>query len=114
MLEQEQIDELQEQAEEFARDFANAHYEMGQAQNFMRGFCDIFGVDWKSGIQFEERIPKEGEAGGNRRIDGFLPGLLLIEMKSTDKDMEEARKQAMGYVQIIQNMSFPRNLVCQG
>ncbi len=29
------------------RDFADAHYEMGEAQNVIRGLCDVFGFSNK-------------------------------------------------------------------
>ncbi|MGD9848056.1 MAG: class I SAM-dependent DNA methyltransferase [Desulfuromonas sp.] len=93
------LDEWHTRAEQFSKDFANAGYEMGLAQSFMRELCDIFGVGWRL-IQFEERVTKE-EGNGINRIDGFLPGLLLIEMKSAGKNLADARNQAFGYINRI-------------
>ena len=90
-------DEMQEKAEDFSKRFASATYEMGQAQQFMRNFCEVFGIDTYSSIQFEERVRKEDDTGINR-IDGFLPGMLLIEMKSGGKDLAKAAEQAFGYI----------------
>jgi type I restriction-modification system DNA methylase subunit len=95
------LDGLHDRAEQFSTRFSKAHYESGDAQNFMRSFCDIYEIDWASSIKFEERIPKEGDAGGINRIDGFLPRLMLIEMKSAGKDLAAARNQAFDYIQIL-------------
>jgi hypothetical protein len=94
-------DEMQEKAEDFSKRFASAIYEMGQAQQFMRNFCEVFGIDTYSSIQFEERVRKEDDTGINR-IDGFLPGMLLIEMKSGGKDLAKAAGQAFGYMRRLE------------
>lgn len=93
------LDEWRTKAEKFSKDFANASYEMGQAQNFFRELCDIYGVGWRV-ISFEDRVTRE-EGSGINRIDGFLPGLLLAEMKSTGKNLDDARVQAFGYIKRI-------------
>lgn len=72
----------------FMRDFADAHYEMGKAQNFIRGLCDVFGFSNKRMVSFEQRVKKLGGKSG--RIDGFYPGKLLIEMKSCAQDLDKA------------------------
>lgn len=97
------LDEWHTRAEQFSKDFANASYEMGRAQSFMRELCDIFGVGWRL-IQFEERVTRE-EGNGINRIDGFLPGLLLIEMKSAGKNLVDARNQAFGYINRLKEES---------
>lgn len=94
-------DEMQEKAEIFSKRFANASYESGQAQQFMRNFCEVFGIDTYSSIQFEERVRKDDDTGINR-IDGFLPGMLLIEMKSSGKDLTKAAEQAFEYVRKLE------------
>jgi len=38
------------------RDFADAHYEMGEAQNFIRGLCDVVGFSNKRMVSFDKRI----------------------------------------------------------
>jgi hypothetical protein len=72
--------EIRHRAHHFSKEFANAHYELGEAQNFIRGLCDVFGFSNKRLVSFEQRVKKLG--GGRGRIDGFYPGKLLIEMKS--------------------------------
>jgi len=69
---------------------------MGEAQNFIRGLCEIFELPVLKAVSFEHRARKLG--GSHGRIDGFFPGLLLIEMKSTGKDLALAYQQAIEYL----------------
>ena len=48
--------EILHRANGFMRDFADAHYEMGDAQNFIRGLCDVFGFSNKRMHSFDQRI----------------------------------------------------------
>ena len=102
---QEEIDELHEKADEFSKRFAKAHYESGEAQQFMRNFCEVFGINTYSSIQFEDKIKlkkTEVSRGGINRIDGFLPRMLLIEMKSGGKDLVKAGEQAFRYIRLLE------------
>ena len=94
------LDELRTRADAFAKDFAEAEYEMGEAQEFIRGLCEVYGLSSRRAVNFEERIGKAIGKGINR-IDGFFPGKLLVEMKSDGKNLEEAYTQASGYVEQI-------------
>ena len=40
-------DEILSRANRFAKEFADARYELGEAQNFIRGLCDVFGFSNK-------------------------------------------------------------------
>jgi hypothetical protein len=77
--------EILHRAHGFVKDYADARYEMGEAQNFIRGLCDVFGFSNKRLVSFEQRVQKLG--GGRGRIDGFYPGKLLIEMKSRGENL---------------------------
>ncbi|KAF0188465.1 MAG: hypothetical protein FD168_1578 [Desulfobulbaceae bacterium] len=90
------IEAIRVRAARFARDFSRAGYEMGEAQNFIRGLCEIFELPVLKAVSFEHRARKLG--GSHGRIDGFFPGLLLIEMKSTGKDLALAYQQATEYL----------------
>ena len=50
--------EILSRANQFAKEFADAHYEMGEAQNFIRGLCDVFGFSSKRLVSFEHRVRK--------------------------------------------------------
>ncbi len=95
-------DELNNRAEAFSKQFADARYEMGEAQNFIRELCGVYGLNYLRSVDFEHRIRKASGTGINR-IDGFFPGLLLVEMKSAGQDLEEAYEQAKGYLPLLKN-----------
>jgi hypothetical protein len=97
--------EILHRAHGFVKDYANARYEMGEAQNFIRGLCDVFGFSNKRLVSFEQRVQKLG--GGRGRIDGFYPGKLLIEMKSRGENLEEAYKQATEYLPGLKDAELP-------
>ena len=104
-------DELNNRAEAFAKQFANATYEMGQAQNFIRELCGVYGLNYLRSVDFERRIQKSSGRGINR-IDGFFPGQLLIEMKSAGQDLAEAYEQAKGYLPLLKNAAeMPRYIL---
>lgn len=92
------LDELRTRADAFSKDFADANYEMGEAQEFIRGLCEVYGLSSRRAVNFEDRIRKVTGNGINR-IDGFFPGKLLVEMKSDGKNLDDAYRQAVGYVE---------------
>ena len=98
-------DEILQRANGFMREFADAHYEMGEAQNFIRGLCEVFGFSNKRMVSFEQRVKKLGGKSG--RIDGFYPGKLLIEMKSRGEDLDQAFKQATQYLPGLAEPELP-------
>lgn len=99
---QELQDRLNDRAEAFSKEFADASYEMGQAQNFVRELCGVYGLNYLRSVDFERRVAKDSGIGINR-IDGFFPGQLLVEMKSKGKDLAEAYEQAKGYIPKLKN-----------
>jgi hypothetical protein len=103
--------EILNRAYAFMKEFADAHYEMGQAQDFIREFCEVFGFSHKRLVSFEQRVKKLG--GKRGRIDGFYPGKLLIEMKSRGEDLDAAYQQATDYLPGLTEAELPDYiLVC--
>ncbi|MFI3218626.1 MAG: hypothetical protein QX189_05835, partial [Methylococcales bacterium] len=96
---------LRNNAVKFAKEFADSTYEMGDAQDFMRGLCAIFGLSHRRFASFEKRVKKLG--GKHGRIDGFIPSLLLIEMKSAGKNLDEAYQQAIDYFPNLKDEELP-------
>jgi hypothetical protein len=101
--------EILHRANGFMREFADAHYEMGEAQNFIRGLCDVFGFSHKRLVSFEQRVKKLG--GGRGRIDGFYPGQLLIEMKSRGEKLDVAYQHATDYLPGLRDVELPEYLL---
>lgn len=97
--------EIRHRAHHFSKEFADAHYELGEAQNFIRGLCDVFGFSNKRLVSFEQRVKKlDGRRG---RIDGFYPGKLLIEMKSRGEKLDVAYQQAIDYLPGLTDAELP-------
>lgn len=99
------IETLRKNATKFAKDFTTASYEMGQAQSFIIELCKVFDLDYIRAVRFEDRVKK---AKGKGRIDAFFPGLLLVEMKSAGKDLDEAYSQATDYFHGLKDEDLPR------
>ena len=97
--------EVLHRAYALAKDYASASYEMGQAQNFIRDLCEVFGFSAKRLVNFEQRVKKA--SGSSGRMDGFYPGKLLIEMKSRGEDLQAAYQQALDYLPGLQDAELP-------
>lgn len=100
------ITEIRRRAARFTQDFKKSDYEMGEAQNFIRELCEVFGIRPLRIVNFEHRVKKLG--GRKGRIDGLLPGKLLIEMKSRGEDMEKAYLQATEYLPGLKDEELPQ------
>jgi hypothetical protein len=100
------IESLRKRAAKFAKEYANANYEMGEAQSFIIDLCTVFGLNHRRAVQFESRVKKV--SGSRGRIDGFFPSLLLIEMKSAGEDLDAAYIQATEYFPGLKEGEMPR------
>ena len=65
--------------------------ERQEAQTFEKDFMNIFGVNWKDGFHEHLITLKDGSIG---YIDYFIPGEILIEMKSKGQSLTKAYTQA--------------------
>jgi hypothetical protein len=100
------LNTLRQRAAAFAKEFSKSTYEMGEAQDFIRGLCHIFELNHRRAVRFEDRVTKlSGKPG---RIDGFFPGLLLVEMKSMGEDLDKAYIQATEYFPGLKDEEMPR------
>ncbi len=99
------IETLRNNAAKFAKEFADAVYEMGEAQSFIIEFCKIFELNYRRAVSFEKRVKKL--SGRQGRIDGFFRSLLLIEMKSKGEDLDKAYQQASEYFSGLKDEEMP-------
>lgn len=102
-------DSLRQRAAKFTHEFSKATYEMGEAQDFIRGLCHVFNLNHRRAVRFEERVKKLNGRSG--RIDGFFPGQLLVEMKSTGADLDKAYIQATEYFTGLKDEEMPRHVL---
>lgn len=97
--------EIEDRAVKFQKHWKNCEgNERQQAQTFEKDFMNIFGVDWKDGFHEHPITLKDGSIG---YIDYFIPGKILIEMKSKGKSLTKAYTEAMKYVHSLKAEEVP-------
>ncbi len=103
--------EIKNRAAAFSKEWQDAANEDSQAKPFLIGFFEVFGITNKRVATFEHAVKKHG--GKEGYVDLFWPGILLVEMKSSGKDLDRAYDQAMDYFSGIHERDIPRYvLVC--
>lgn len=103
------INSIRKRAAEFAKDFAGVTYESGFDQKFVNRLCWVFGISDYRLLDFQTRVKKLGNQNG--RIDAFLPGKLLVEMKSGNKNLDAAYVQATEYLPGLKDEELPRYIL---
>ncbi|MCY3804378.1 MAG: N-6 DNA methylase [Candidatus Saccharibacteria bacterium] len=97
-------------ATKFARDWQTETYEKGESQTFWLEFFQIFGIDRRRvGAQFEYPARKNDKRWGY--IDLFWPSKLLVEHKSAGKDLNQAKLQALQFINELQDQDLPEAIV---
>lgn len=100
------INTIRDRAAQFAKEFAGTTYESGFDQKFVNRLCWVFNISDHRLVDFQTRVKKLGGRAG--RIDAFLPGKLLVEMKSGNKDLGKAYVQATEYFPGLKDEEMPR------
>ncbi len=100
------IDTIRSRAAAFAKEFASVTYESGYDQKFVNRLCWVFNITDHRLVDFQTRVKKLGGRAG--RIDALLPGKLLVEMKSGNKDLDKAFVQATEYFPGLKDEEMPR------
>ena len=97
-------------AAKFALRFKDVKKEASYKQIFWSEFLQMFGVDIIQVGAFEYYVKKLGNHAGE--IDYFWPGKVIIEHKSSGKDLDNAMDQAMDYLMGIQKREeLPRYII---
>ncbi|WFF74038.1 DNA methyltransferase [Proteiniclasticum sp. QWL-01] len=87
----------------------NSGDEKQSGQTFEKDFMDVFGVEWRDGLHEHPVYLKDGTTG---YIDYFIPGKILIEMKSKGQSLAKAYTQAMSYVHALKPEEIPVLVMC--
>ncbi|WP_438978705.1 class I SAM-dependent DNA methyltransferase [Polynucleobacter sp.] len=95
------INEVRRRLQLFAKEHENDREEKQYAQQFMRDFYACFGLSKSSASMFEKKVLKFGNTRGF--IDSFIPGVLLVEQKTTGENLYKAYEQALDYAMAITN-----------
>lgn len=97
--------EIKDRALRFSREWADEASEDAEAQTFLNGFFDVFGVSRRRVAHFERKVKKiDGRDG---YIDLLWKGVLLVEQKSRGKDLDRAHKQARDYFHGLTDAELP-------
>ena len=102
--------QIRTNARKFASEWKDATSEQSDAQTFATEFLAIFGVERKRVAIFEQHA-KRTTTGRRGRIDLFWPGTLVWEHKSAGKNLEEAERQALDYLDDLDSESVPNVVV---
>lgn len=95
------INEVRRRLHLFAKEHEGDREEKQYAQQYMRDFYACFGLSKSSASMFEKKVIKFGNARGY--IDSFIPGVLLVEQKTTGENLYKAYEQALDYAMAITN-----------
>ena len=103
--------EIKDRAIKFSKEWENETSEDAEAKSFWDAFFNVFGISRRRVATFETKITK-----GNRK-DGYVDLLwkkvLLIEHKSSGKDLNRAYQQAIEYFPGLTEDELPQYiLVC--
>ena len=98
--------EVRARAATFANDWRDAAYEKGETQSFYNDFFEVFGVQRRSVARYEEHVTKLNNRSGY--IDLFWPRVLIVEQKSTGRDLDKAYGQAGEYFDALRERDRPR------
>ena len=105
------INEIRKRCVAFAAEWRDEPgEEKQQAQTFVRDLLKAFGITGNKAALYEKRA-KRTSTGNQGYIDALVPGLCLIEMKSRGKDLVEAEKQAMDYIDALEDIESPRWII---
>jgi len=98
--------EIKSRTVSFVNEWRDETSEKAEAQTFQNEFLNIFGISRRRVASFEKKVKKADSGTGF--IDLFWKGMLLIEMKSTGKDLKAAFKQATDYFHGLKEHELPK------
>ena len=105
--------EIRDRAVAFSREWAEDTSERAEAQSFWNAFFEVFGISRKRVAIFEKQVEinRAGQKLKNGRIDAFWKGVLLIEHKSAEADLDRAFAQAADYFDGLADKDLPRYIL---
>lgn len=100
------INTLRSRAHQFVLDHQDDVKENAEAQSFLNDFFAIFDIKRKTVASFELAVKIDTDKS-SKHLDLLWPGTLLVEMKSAGKNLDEAFKQAVGYLKRLDDQDKP-------
>ena len=100
------IKEIRKRAYTFIQEWQGETREHAEAKSFWDAFFHVFGMERRRLASFEQPVKKLGDRQGF--IDLFWKGKLLVEHKSSGKDLDKAYSQALDYFPGLKEDELPR------
>lgn len=101
------LSDIRARAGAFVADWRDAEgYERGEAQEFVRGLLGVFGISGRTAAVYERRAQR-ASTGQRGFIDALISGTALIEMKSRGRDLIDAERQALDYIESLTEHERP-------
>lgn len=105
------LNEIRTRAAQFVIDWRDAKGDEKQEdQTFIRELLQVFGVSETRAALYQKRVQRSS-TGNQGYIDALIPGLVLIEMKSSGKNLGLAEIQALDYIQHLEEAEVPRYIL---
>ncbi|WP_141732415.1 class I SAM-dependent DNA methyltransferase [Oligoflexus tunisiensis] len=101
--------EIRKRAVAFSKEWKNCNAERGESQSFWNDFFAIFGISRRRVATFEFHVKKINNKSGY--IDLFWPGTLLVEQKSSGRDLKKAFDQAIEYFEGLTEEELPQYIL---
>ena len=102
------LNEIRTRAAQFVIEWRDAKGEEEQEdQSFIRDLLHVFGVS-ETRAALYQKITRRSSTGNRGKIDALIPGLVLIEMKSSGRNLGLAEIQALDYIQNLNEAEVPR------
>jgi hypothetical protein len=103
--------EIKLRAATFSKKWEDETSEDAEAKSFWDDFFNVFGISRRRVATFEERVKKIDAKSGY--IDLLWKGVILVEHKSKDENLDKAYNQAKDYFPGLKEKELPRYiLVC--
>lgn len=101
------LSDIRARAGAFVSEWRDAEgYERGEAQEFVRGLLGVFGISGRTAAVYERRAQR-ASTGQRGFIDALISGTALIEMKSRGRDLIDAERQALDYIESLTEHERP-------
>lgn len=103
------LNEIKSRAIAFSHEWKNETRERAESQTFWNDFFNIFGISRRRIATFEQPgLKSDGEKGF---IDLFWKGKLVVEHKSSGRDLNKAYSQALDYFSGLEESELPRYVI---
>lgn len=102
------MNDIRTRAARFAIEWADVPGdERQEAQSFVRDLLGVYGITATRAAYYEKRTLR-ASTRTRGYIDALLPGLAVIEMKSSGADLIAAERQALDYLDDLDDAEMPR------